>query len=56
MIKWDFSKEESSAAVESILLRIKGLISRLPLPLESAKIEIYSSLLVNEVFSTLNSG
>jgi len=49
-IKWDFSKEESSAAVESILSRIKGLISRLPLPLESAKIEIYSSILVNEVF------
>lgn len=49
-IKWDFSKEESSAAVESILSRIKVLISRLPLPLESAKIEIYSSILVNEVF------
>lgn len=51
-IKWDFSKEESSSAVESILDRIKRLISRLPLPLDTNKIEIYSSLLVNAVFQS----
>ncbi|WP_333888130.1 hypothetical protein [Sphingobacterium siyangense] len=49
-IKWDFSNEDTNVAVEKIINNIKDLIKKIPLPLNSGMVEIYFSLLVNEVF------
>lgn len=49
-IKWRFDGEETNLAVERILSNIENLIPRIPLPLDDEKIQIYLSLLVNEVF------
>jgi hypothetical protein len=49
-IKWRFDGEETNQAIERILFRIEELISKIPLPLDGGKTNIYSPLLVNEVF------
>jgi len=49
-IKWRFDGEETNVAIERILSRIDELIPKIPLPLDAGKTNIYSSLLVNEVF------
>jgi hypothetical protein len=49
-IKWQFNGEESNYAIERILARIEALIPKIPLPLDGGRTNIYSSLLVNEVF------
>lgn len=49
-IKWRFDGEDTNKAIERILFRIEELIPKIPLPLDAGKTNIYSSLLVNEVF------
>lgn len=49
-IKWQFDDEEANDAIDRILGNLQELIPRIPLPLDSDKTKIYSSLLVNEVF------
>lgn len=49
-IKWRFDGDESNKAIETILARIQELIPQIPLPLIDNKTNVYSSLLVNEVF------
>lgn len=49
-IKWRFDGDESNKAIETILARIQELIPKIPLPLIDNKTNVYSSLLVNEVF------
>jgi hypothetical protein len=49
-IKWQFDGEKTNQAIERILYRIEELIPKIPLPLHGRKTNIYSSLLVNEVF------
>jgi hypothetical protein len=49
-IKWRFDGEETNKAIERIISRIDELIPKIPLPLDSVKTNMYSSLLVSEVF------
>lgn len=49
-IKWQFDDEETNQAIERILSSIEELIPKIALPLDGSKTNIYSSLLVNEVF------
>lgn len=49
-IKWRFDGDESNKAIETILARIQESIPKIPLPLIDSKTNVYSSLLVNEVF------
>lgn len=51
-IKLHFNGEDSNDAVERVIANIKNLITKVPLPLNLEKTDIYFSILVNEVFQT----
>ena len=48
-IRWVFHQEEPNEAVENVVADIKANLTRIPLPLEEDKTDIYFSLLLNEV-------
>ena len=48
-IKWIFHREEPNVAVENVVANIKANITKLPLPLEEDRIDVYFALLLQEV-------
>jgi len=48
-IKWVFHQKEPNEAVENVVADIKANLTRIPLPLEEDRVDVYFSLLLNEV-------
>lgn len=48
-IKWIFHREEPNVAVENVVANIKANLTKLPLPLEEDRIDVYFALLLQEV-------